>query len=628
MSSDILSLSKKKGLPLLIDNGSANTKLLPVMIIPGFMSSGLEIKESSINRGLEAKRLWLNLSSIGISAMYFGKAQKRMVHSKQDLDDDDNNDEKIRQANCKSSWLKHMLPGSDKESDAPGIKVRAIPGLEGVDYLMPGAFTSHISYVFGPVIKILEEKGYNSEDGKTNLMAAPYDWRLAPSTMEKRDEYFTKTMSSIEELYNNNDSTPVVLLCHSLGCKVAHYLLNFALDTRGQSWIDKYVHTYMPVGGPHLGAPKSMRGLISGLKMSLDTFLSDEEALLLSRSLGSGPWLIPSDLPEGVPGTNYILPHGVLEISIVHAVDVDPLVSKRKPINRPRKYQLLIAGNGFDDPKGRNSERSIRTFFHRPSDEHGANAVVFKDKFSFVTETKPYYNETLQFLLQEPGLASAKKEKDKCRCNLLTCCLCCLCFPCMLVYKVLEVLLCGLLRGATLTADAIASSAGGSATLAFSERTNIPKSVWNGNVVAIKVPLYHRDDYGQYEGCFWSRKKSRQTNLYVELKWTTFNSTKSFHRICSSLCRPSTSAAELPITRKNKRYEEFSGYDIAEREGLEEHLRFIKNKYDSDKYRPRMISAVDPPPIKRIHAIYGVNLPTEVGCVYSRQDCCLSDRML
>jgi hypothetical protein len=371
-----------------------------------------------------------------------------------------------------------------------------------------------------------------------------------------------------------------------------------------------------------------MRGLISGLKMSLDTFLSDEETLLLSRSLGSGPWLIPSDLPEGVPGTNYILPHGVLEISIIHAVDVDPLVSKRKPINRPRKYQLLISANDFDDPKGRNSERSIRTFFHRTSDDHGPNTVVFKDKISFVTETKPHYNQTLQFLLQEPGLASAKKEKDKRRCKLLACCLCCLCFPCMLVYKVLEVLLCGLLRGATLTADAIASSAGGSATLAFSKRTNIPKSVWKGNAVTIKVPLYHTDDYGQHEGCFLWRKKSRQTNLYVELKWTTFNSKKSFRRICSSLCRPSKSAVELPITRKNKRYEEFSGYDIAEREGLEEHLRFIKNKYDNDKYRPRMISAVDPPPIKRIHAIYGVNLPTEVGCVYSRQDSCLSDRML
>lgn len=243
MPTDVLSRSKKTEPPL-----SDNTKLLPILIIPGFMSSGLEIKESSSNRSWEGKRLWLNLSSIGISAMYFGKAQKRTVYSSsQDLDDgeEDDDEEETRQANCKSAWLKHMMLGGDMESDAPGIKVRAIPGLEGVDYLAPGAITSHISYVFGPVIKVLEEKGYNSENGSTNLMAAPYDWRLAPCTMEERDKYFTKTMACIEELYASNDSTPVVLLCHSLGCKVAHYLLNFALDSRGQSWIDKYVHTYM-----------------------------------------------------------------------------------------------------------------------------------------------------------------------------------------------------------------------------------------------------------------------------------------------------------------------------------------------------------------------------------------------
>lgn len=369
-----------------------------------------------------------------------------------------------------------------------------------------------------------------------------------------------------------------------------------------------------------------MRALIAGDKMSLDTFLSNEEALLLGRSMGSGQWLLPSDLPEGVPATNYILPHGVLEISIPHAVDANPLVNKRTPFNRPRKYQLLISAKGFDGPQEANSERIVRTFFHRISDDHGDNVVVFRDKFSIATETKPYNSETLQFLLQEPGLASAKKERDPWQCNPLVYCLCCLCIPCMLIYKVLEMVLCGLIRGATLTADAIAGSAGGSTTLAFSEGIKIPKSVWDGKMVTIKVPLYHTDDYGQYEGCCMARKKSRQTNLYVELKWTAFNSTKSVWQVCSPVCRPKVSAVQLPITtRKNEKYAEFSGYDIAEREGLKEHLLLIKNKYDSDKNRPRPI---DPPPINRIHAIYGVNLPTEVGCVYSRQDLCVSDRIL
>jgi hypothetical protein len=48
---------------------------LPVLIIPGFMSSGLEIKKSKI--WPEGKRIWLNLGSLGLSAMYFGTSQKK-----------------------------------------------------------------------------------------------------------------------------------------------------------------------------------------------------------------------------------------------------------------------------------------------------------------------------------------------------------------------------------------------------------------------------------------------------------------------------------------------------------------------------------------------------------------------
>ena len=222
---------------------SDNVKMLPVLIIPGFMSSGLEIKQSTIKRGWENKRLWLSLESIGISSLYFGKATERTVYSRDDLDDEVDKEE-VKQYECKSAWLQHMMLDGDRESDPPGIKVRNISGLEGVDYLTPGAFTNTVSYVFGPVIKALEEKGYNS-GRKPNLMASPYDWRLAPSDAEKRDEYYKRTLGYIEELFNNNDSTKVVLLCHSLGSRVGHYLLNYALDTKGQDWIDKYVHTYM-----------------------------------------------------------------------------------------------------------------------------------------------------------------------------------------------------------------------------------------------------------------------------------------------------------------------------------------------------------------------------------------------
>lgn len=246
-------MPKKKAPPLLMDAGSSNTKMLPILIIPGFMSSGLEIIETKINPSWEGKRLWLNLSSIGISAMYFGNAQRKQRYSRMNCDnvdddgneDGDNDDDEAQQHNYKSAWLRHMmLDMKDFESDPTGIKVRAISGLEGVDYLTPGAVMSHLSYVFGPVINALEKKGYNS-NGNINLMASTYDWRLSPLAMEKRDNYFTRTVGYIEDLYNGNAQTPVVILGHSLGCKVAHYFLNFALDKKGQKWIDKHVHTYM-----------------------------------------------------------------------------------------------------------------------------------------------------------------------------------------------------------------------------------------------------------------------------------------------------------------------------------------------------------------------------------------------
>lgn len=370
----------------------------------------------------------------------------------------------------------------------------------------------------------------------------------------------------------------------------------------------------------------AMQGAIFGKPMGLGAFLSKEEQIWFNRSIGSGPWLVPSDLPEGIPASNYILPHGVLEVSITHAVDMNPLVRKRTSINRPRKYQLVITGKGFNGPKA--PLKTVRSFFHKLSDI-GEDVVVFKDKFSFATETKPYYNETLQFMLQEPGLASAKRDEQNWQCNPIIYCLCCLCIPCMVVYKVLETFSFTLFRGAALAVDAIAGSAGSSATLAFSEEIKIPKSVWNGKSVTIKVPIYHTDDYGQYEGCCMAEKTNRETHLYVELKWNTFNPTKSFRKLCSPVCRPSESAVQLPITNKlGEGYQEFSGYDIAEREGLNDWLRFVKTHYDGDKHRPRNYSSRDPPPVKRIHAMYGINVPTEIGCVYSRQDTCASEKML
>jgi hypothetical protein len=199
--------------------------LLPILIIPGFMSSGLEIKQSSLQASWEGIRVWINLVSLGFNAMHLkrgavnsvstSRADSKQLRAEQDDDDieENNKDPGQKQHDMyKNMWLQHMaLNLEDMRSERPGVQVRAMKGISAVDFLSPGTLTNHISYVFGPVIRALHKVGY--QDG-VNLDAAPYDWRLSPTAMQERDNYFKGTMEKVEALYEENgESWLFLFLC-------------------------------------------------------------------------------------------------------------------------------------------------------------------------------------------------------------------------------------------------------------------------------------------------------------------------------------------------------------------------------------------------------------------------------
>jgi hypothetical protein len=601
--------------------------LRPILIIPGFMSSGLEIQESVLKPNWKGQRIWINISSLGRESLYLGRPT---VAGDPKADEDDLTIRENRK--YKSAWLQHLLLKSDMKTEHEGVKIRAIQGLEGVNYLSPGALTNSISYVFGPVILALQQAGYNNSAENINLQAAPYDWRLPPSHLEVRDSYFSNLIKQVEGLYKNN-KMPVVLLCHSSGTKTCHYFLNFAKRKNGQVWLDKYIHTYLPVGAPHLGAPKALRSVISGDKMSLDTFLSHEEALSIGRSLGSGPWLFPETLPDGVPGCVYLRPNGVLQVTFVGEVSANDLVKTRRTISRPNRYQLAVAFGS--------SKRVVTTPF-KVSDR--LDRVSFaSEKIFFATDVNPKKKKnraenTLQILLQEPGIAAAKFEKHATKCNpldfLLKWLTCWYLIDC--IYKFLEFLTCGLVQSLVVSVDAISSTVGGSTTLAFTELVPLNDKVWNGKPVKMELQLYHKDDHSKTEGlacCLSHAHQHRASTIKIRIQWIPYNKTKSLRKICSPIAQPSSgglfTANHLDVKAKGVAYQEFSGYDIMEREGLEDILRVIKTTYDHDaKMGPRNISSSQAPPVKRVHAIYGINLPTEMAGVYERKDTCLSSDRL
>jgi phospholipid:diacylglycerol acyltransferase len=135
----------------------------PVVIIPGFVSSGLELWE-----GLDCGRHFFRQRMWGTPAMARAYFTDR------------------------ACWMQHMRLDPVTGLDPAGIKLRAVTGLEAVDWFVPGYF------VWGKVIESLGDVGYDPN----SIHAATFDWRLSPEQLEKRDGYFTRLKASIETLHN------------------------------------------------------------------------------------------------------------------------------------------------------------------------------------------------------------------------------------------------------------------------------------------------------------------------------------------------------------------------------------------------------------------------------------------
>ena len=682
------------------------------------MSSGLYIQESTTKKEWEGERVWINLTALGFQAAHL-KRREDVIKSRlknqgstgivesddeddgemnTGSDDDDDDVEEIKSESnsgvkynsgdkdvenpsavasslrgssgvsfrdsanrnkvLANQWLHHMALADDMTSERNGVKVRNIEGLAGVDYLSPGVMTSLVSYVFGPVIVALKKAGY--EAGKS-LDAAPYDWRLSPSTLETRDQYFTRTMTQIEEMYEKNDNTPIVMVCHSMGCKTGHYLLNFAKNAKGQEWLDKHIHTYCPVGAPHLGAPKALRSFVSGDKMGLETFLSDSEALAMGRSLGSGVWLMPAEIPPESPPTAILRSDWALEVTLMSAIDTSVFLDQREDGSKPKRMKITVTFNG----------KAASTPMH-PIDEQ--ELVTIGETFQLRTHEELREKVCMTIMLCEPGLSRARKSKSKLR----DAHLCCrntffnrwrimsdgeeqyrwgrppkankvlfwiniltfwwLIWPILrygiefgfkLSFGAVYCALWCLFEGTILSANEVAQVSKSCMVTAFARIQNVREVVLQGgstndaHEVVLDVDLISNRDRRWVRCC----RQNRTLTIKVKLKWISPKSLAHPRKSVSQvICQPTT--LKLPVLGKEihskkapeAKYLSRSGYDLLDAEGLGTRIFKHMNKiYDSDAFDPRGLSSTVPPPIKRVKAIYGINRPTEVSSVYRRR---------
>jgi len=144
------------------------------------------------------------------------------------------------------------------------------------------------------LVENLQGLGYI--DGE-NLITTPYDWRIAPHYLEERDGFFSNLKERITAMVERTKS-PVCVLGHSMGNRTLDYFFRFvhAASQDGEQWLDTHIHSWIAVGAPLLGAPKAIRGVISGDALGLEAFITQPEALMFGRSISTPGFLYPIGL--------------------------------------------------------------------------------------------------------------------------------------------------------------------------------------------------------------------------------------------------------------------------------------------------------------------------------------------
>eukprot|EP01080_Neovahlkampfia_damariscottae_P000324 gene324-6738_t len=190
-------------------------------------------------------------------------------------------------------WLEHMSLNKETGLDPTNIKLRALFGLESVDYVFPGY------WVWAKIILELGEIGYDSN----NLKMMSYDWRLGFDQLQERDKYFTILKNEIE-LQKQIHKKKVFIIGHSLGAVLFTYFLQWIQKDGNVSnkWVDEHISHFYNIAGPLLGVPKAVSAIYSGetkdtsnlfMHSAVENIFTIEQRYNLFRSWGSLTHMLP-----------------------------------------------------------------------------------------------------------------------------------------------------------------------------------------------------------------------------------------------------------------------------------------------------------------------------------------------
>jgi phospholipid:diacylglycerol acyltransferase len=191
-------------------------------------------------------------------------------------------------------WIDCMKLHLNQSDSSHHCKSRPDEGLRAITVLDPGIITGPLSAVWSDFFSFLTK---NWDYDPQTLSTLTYDWRLAPSLLDSRDDYWRRLKHHIED-----HQRPVAVLAHSLGNNIFRYFLawlqrDFNDDREAlQRWLDRHIPVYFALGAPLVGAVQPFLSVLEGSTFGLPISASTARDLMSSFSVG--PWMLPFSLPE------------------------------------------------------------------------------------------------------------------------------------------------------------------------------------------------------------------------------------------------------------------------------------------------------------------------------------------
>ncbi|CCD21040.1 putative Lecithin cholesterol acyltransferase [Trypanosoma vivax] len=200
----------------------------PVMIVPGFISTALEVWQDDIPCMRYQPR------GFNFRERVFGPRLLFLL------------------ATDPTCFMQLISLDKKTGHDPEGVKLRSDMGFGAADFFVLGY------WVWAKIFINLADIGYDPQ----SMGILGYDWRLAPHEIHRRDGYYDHLRNYLLYLYHRNNER-VVLISHSYGSIIVADFL-YWMEKQEPGWMNKYVAHWINVAGTMMGVAKTVSALLSG----------------------------------------------------------------------------------------------------------------------------------------------------------------------------------------------------------------------------------------------------------------------------------------------------------------------------------------------------------------------------